>query len=138
MEVKRTDAKKYTMRKDGQWLASVFIDDDVGEISIHSDWGDFWFGWYPSGRGTKTLREFLIGCDASYLCNKFMHSYRQAGVGVKAHDHVEKRLLILLAQGWSHLRDQWTTELREETHQDAVDPETGTITIKTPESGVKE
>lgn len=104
----------YRVTKDGQWSAYVMLDDELGPISIHSDWGDWWFIWTQGGRGTKTLREFLIDCDTSYLCTKFMHTYYQIGASRKTMDNVESRLLRFLAGDWPALKECWIKELNDE------------------------
>ncbi len=99
---------------DGSWQATVLLDDEVGEITIHSEWGHFWFAWYPSGRGTKSLREFLTGCDSSYLCGKFLSAYRDAGLSRTHLDRLDGRLMRFLANDWPSLVAHWESELSAE------------------------
>lgn len=72
MSVKRAVAEKYTIRNErGSWLATIFLDDQVGEICVQSEYGSYSYGWYKSSRGTETLKEFLVTTDKDYIQNKF-------------------------------------------------------------------
>lgn len=44
--------------------------DEVGFVSIQSDWGDYAYGWHSRGEDVG-IREFLLDCDDSYLMGKF-------------------------------------------------------------------
>ena len=65
---------KYTLRGDGIGYATVFIDDNYGDIVINS--GDqiaLKHFWGKQGRGTETLRQFLIKASDGYLKDKFSY-----------------------------------------------------------------
>lgn len=72
--VKIIPAEKWVIRDEGgHWFASIFFDNDVGDISIQSEWGNYAYAWGKSGRGTDKLTEFLVTCDDSYITNKFSY-----------------------------------------------------------------
>ena len=72
MTVKRTPAEKYTILNErGSWLASIFLDDLLGQISIQSDYGSYSYWWSKNGRGTETLKEFLSRTNDGYVMDKF-------------------------------------------------------------------
>jgi hypothetical protein len=72
MTVKRTTCEKYIIYiEKGPSLATVFLDDQVGEISIQSNYGDYAYWWSKPGRGTETLKEFLSRTDSDYVMKKF-------------------------------------------------------------------
>lgn len=72
MSVNRTIAEKYTIRNENNnWLASIFLDDELGQISVQSDYGSYSYWWTKTGRGTETLKEFLSRANSDYVMDKF-------------------------------------------------------------------
>lgn len=53
--------------REGWYVAFI---DEMGFVSIQSDWGDYAYGWHSRGEGVGIL-EFLLDCDNSYLLSKF-------------------------------------------------------------------
>lgn len=51
----------------GGW--GVFFLDSLGCLSILSDYGNFGYRWSSFG---PDIRKFLLGCDSSYLMEKFL------------------------------------------------------------------
>lgn len=71
--VKKELADLWTVRVEGRWAANIFMDDTLGLICIYSDYGNYSHWWGQSGRGTKTLSEFLLKTGVEYLKDKFSY-----------------------------------------------------------------
>lgn len=72
MTNKRSVAEKYTIYNEkGRYLATIFLDNQVGEISVQSEYGNYAYGWYKESRGTDTLKEFLVDTYKNYVRTKF-------------------------------------------------------------------
>lgn len=68
-----TPAEKLEIRNErGEWQATLFLDNERGQISIISQYGNFGYWWTSMGKG-RTLKQFLIGCDHDYIMTKFEH-----------------------------------------------------------------
>ena len=66
--ITRGAAETYFIRNSGSWSwAFFFLSEDF--ISIQSDFGSYGYCWQH--RGEETLKQFLVGCDNSYLMGKF-------------------------------------------------------------------
>jgi hypothetical protein len=81
---------KYNVRRPRHSNATVFIDDETGMIVIDTDFGQqdaYSHWWGQQGRGTETLREFLITTNDGYLKDKF--SYGRSRFSVS---EAEKRM----------------------------------------------
>lgn len=70
--LKRRAAEVFYFRFKNCGWAVVFIDEDTGTVSIHSDYGDWNFSWPAPGRGDSTVKEFFCTTDCDYLAMKFM------------------------------------------------------------------
>jgi len=69
--VKKTTVEKYTIRDErGQWQAHIMVDDQSGDISIQSDYGNYAYWWTARGIGV-TLKQFLLSTNDSYVMQKF-------------------------------------------------------------------
>lgn len=75
--ITKSAAEKYIIRGDKISWSVIMLDDEYGDISIQSDWGNFGYIWGPLGRGSGTLKEFLITADIDYIKDKF--SYPENG-----------------------------------------------------------
>lgn len=86
---------KYNVRRPRHSNASVFIDDRTGMIVVDTDFGQqdtYSHWWGPQGRGTGTLREFLVGVSGtSYLKDKFSYGKERWNVD-KAENDVREAL----------------------------------------------
>ena len=68
-------AERYTLRTQfskedvltHSWWADIMISQD-GFVNIQSDYGDYCYRWDSFGR---SIKEFLVDCDYSYLYGKF-------------------------------------------------------------------
>lgn len=71
--VKHFNAEQYVVR--GQyWLATIFLDNDSGQISVMSSWNhNYSHCWSTPGRGKESLKEFLITAGPDYIMNKFSY-----------------------------------------------------------------
>jgi hypothetical protein len=58
--------ERYTLR-DKSWWADITVSPD-GFVNIQSDYGSYNYSWRSFG---DDIKKFLIGCDKSYLYNKF-------------------------------------------------------------------
>jgi len=70
IKIKKQTIEKYSLKAEGlpnSWWADIAIGQD-GFVSIQSDYGDYNYFWNSFG---KNIKEFLIGCDVSYLYGKF-------------------------------------------------------------------
>lgn len=67
---------KYNVRRPRHSNATVFIDDETGMIVVDTDFGQqdtYSHWWGQNGRGTETLREFLVTAGDGYLKDKFSY-----------------------------------------------------------------
>lgn len=71
IKVEEKTVRKITIREPGRWWAIFTLDEDFGDISIQSDYGNWAYTWSKSGRGKGTLSEFLKDTGIDYLMNKF-------------------------------------------------------------------
>lgn len=71
--VERKTIDKYTIRDSMHGLSwSIFtLDDEVGDLTVQSDWGNFSYVW--GARGKQTLKEFLVSAEPSYIKDKFSY-----------------------------------------------------------------
>lgn len=94
--IKKNQVEKYTIRQPGNWYALITVDDQFGDISVQSDWGNWSYIWSTPGRGKESLKQFLLSCDDGYITNKF--SYGQGGGRsyFYAHESKEKMLRQIL------------------------------------------
>ena len=73
-EVYRLEGKSISChdgREYVKWVASVYIDEEEGRISVQSTYGNYTDMWSRAGRGTPTLKEFLSRTDDSYIMQNF-------------------------------------------------------------------
>lgn len=61
-------ALSYEFKPNG-WAIFTF-NDNTGEFTIQSDWGDFSHRWSPSDLGKPTLGHFLASVDVHYIADK--------------------------------------------------------------------
>jgi hypothetical protein len=52
--------------------AVFIVDEDLGALSVQSDWGDYNYAWGHGGRGGKTLMQFLATCSEGYIAGKLL------------------------------------------------------------------
>lgn len=69
--VQEKQIRKVTIREPGRWWAIFTFDDEFGDISIQSDYGNWAYTWSVQGRGKEKLSDFLISTGTDYLMNKF-------------------------------------------------------------------
>lgn len=86
---------KYTVRnrKPRCSFATVFIDDESGTIVIDTDFDQqdtYSYCWSKQGRGTETLREFLVKTNEGYLKDKFSYGRSRWSVKQAQQDLIEK------------------------------------------------
>lgn len=62
----KSTSERYTLREKS-WWADIIVSQD-GFVNIQSDYGDYHYRWGSFG---DDIKRFLIGCDKSYLYNKF-------------------------------------------------------------------
>jgi hypothetical protein len=48
----------------------IFCFNSIGDLFLNSDWGFYGFSWRHMGDGI-TLKEFIAGCNADYIADKF-------------------------------------------------------------------
>ena len=65
----KTTTEKLDFRFSPSGYVTMFLDNDTGMVSMQTDWDDFSYRW--GAIGNRTLKEFLAGCDISYLMGKF-------------------------------------------------------------------
>jgi hypothetical protein len=119
--VEHSSIDKYVIRDEkNQWIGNILLDNVGGDICIISEWGQYSFAWRQLAG--EPLKKFLIGCDFSYLCGKFMSTYYSAGVSRTQCDKIEKRLLIFLAKAFPLFKEAVKKELEvEATYQKAME-----------------
>lgn len=71
----------YSFRFESYGWAIFTLNDQTGELSLHSDWGTYGHRWHIDALGSvraadgserpRTLHEFLTGCDGDYVVRKF-------------------------------------------------------------------
>lgn len=67
----------------------VFID-EIGCVSIQSDYGDYAYRWSSFGDDVRT---FLMQCNESYLINKFTQGWPQVSKGKKSIQRIKESIL---------------------------------------------
>jgi hypothetical protein len=66
IDVQKSVAEQWLIyNESGYWLSSIFLNNESGEISIYSDFGNYGYRWSKEGRGGKTLKQFLIEISLS-------------------------------------------------------------------------
>lgn len=87
--------EKYDIRGGKVSYALITLDDGYGDINIQSDWGEYSYCWTSRGRD-RTLKKFLLGCDPSYIKDKF--SYGCGGHKYLYGDESRKELKRIICQ----------------------------------------
>ena len=77
--ITKNTCERYVIRKD-DFIAIVYLHDEFGDITIQSDRRSFGYYWFKGGRGTETLKEFLLRASVSYVMDKFSY-------GLGGHEH---------------------------------------------------
>lgn len=96
---------KYTVRVWG--FHTIMIDDTFGDLLVSSDQGSFKHWWGEVGRGTKTLREFLVDTSPSYIEDKLSY-----GLDHWDSEEADRGLKVMCTEKWGH-PDKWPYEVAE-------------------------
>jgi len=72
ISVEKKTVEKYTVRGDGLSWSIFTLDDETGDISVQSDWGNYSYIWNCRGNG-KSLKDFLITAGVGYVKDKFSY-----------------------------------------------------------------
>ena len=93
---------KYDLKKDG-WIATVFIDDEQGDLVIQFDSRKFFGHWWRQ----NPLRKFLAGAGEGYIADKLSY-------GLDRWDgHLAiNNLYKMCTEKWGHI-DGWPYEVAE-------------------------
>jgi hypothetical protein len=93
---------KYDLKGEHGWRATVFLDDETGNINVEFD-GRKFFGHCWKG----PLREFLVSTNVGYINDKFSYDLvRWCG------EQARNNLFILLEKEFGHHND-WPSEIEE-------------------------
>lgn len=87
--------KVWRFSRGGNGWFVVFID-EIGCVSIQSDYGDYAYRWSSFG---EDIRTFLMQCDQSYLINKFTLGWPQISKGEKSTRRIKESILDERRQG---------------------------------------
>lgn len=105
---------KYTLRNIFGYHV-IMIDDEYGDLFIASDRGAFKHWWGVTGRGTPTLREFLVSTSPSYIADKLSY-----GLSRWDPDEAYERLHAMCVEKWGKDELNWpgdTAELVEDLQE---------------------
>ncbi len=69
-KVSRCQVTRYFFQFPRYGWAAMVVDEELAHLYIQSDWGNWSYGWTPSGIGPTSFPQFLVSCDSQYLAQK--------------------------------------------------------------------